>query len=223
VARATATAATDVIGSRLRRLTGARRYRGALGACLVLVACGGSHSARSGPPQAASRPTGPSGDVAAFHWLRPSPPPPGWHTRSLQGGHATLAYPSEFTPISGDFASFSVAVHRGRHYHAFLSIAPQQRDERPAGWAAIRLQFDRREGGTHIATRASAEGLPFRGGPGSCVIDDYNSRVGGRYREIACIVAGPHATTVVVGASALGEWRKRARVLERAVSSFTET
>jgi len=55
------------------------------------------------------------------------------------------------------------------------------------------------------------------------VIDDYNSRVGGRYREIACIVAGPHATTVVVGASALGEWRKRARVLERAVSSFTET
>jgi hypothetical protein len=162
--------------------------------------------------------------LAAFAWLHPSTPPPGWHTGSLQGTHATLAYPSPFTPIRGDFASFSVAVHQGRHYHAYLSIAPQQGDERPNGWASLRLQLERQRGATHVAALASAEGLQFRGGRGSCVIDDYNSRVGGhRYREIACIVAGPHATTVIVAASALSEWRKRSRVLERAVSAFNES
>ena len=117
-----------------------------------------------------------------------------------------------------------MAVHQGRHYHAYLNITPQQGNERPQGWAAFRLAFERREGGTHVTARASAAGLQFRGGRGSCLIDDYDARVGGRrYREIACIVAGPHATTVIIAASALNEWRHRSHVLERAVSAFNET
>jgi hypothetical protein len=66
----------------------------------------------------------------------------------------------------------------------------------------------------------SAANLRFRDAHASCVIDGYRSSTGHRFREIACIIAGASATTVVVGAAPPGRWQREAPVLERAVSSF---
>jgi hypothetical protein len=66
---------------------------------------------------------------------------------------------------------------------------------------------------------ASAHRLRFRSGQGSCVIDSYRtSRT--RYREIACLVAGAHTSSVVVGAAPSKTWAQRAETIERAVASL---
>jgi hypothetical protein len=68
---------------------------------------------------------------------------------------------------------------------------------------------------------SAAEKLTLRGATGTCVLDDYNSRVGAhRYREIACIGTGAHATTVVIAAAPLAHWAQTAPLLERAASYF---
>jgi hypothetical protein len=67
---------------------------------------------------------------------------------------------------------------------------------------------------------ASATNLRFRGAQGSCVVDDYRSSTGRSYREIACIVAGTRATTVVVGAAPPAQWPRQRPAIERAISSF---
>lgn len=52
------------------------------------------------------------------------------------------------------------------------------------------------------------------------MIDSYsNSKA--RFREIACIVAGHRATTVVVAAAPAAGWARQSAVLEQAVASFT--
>ena len=60
----------------------------------------------------------------------------------------------------------------------------------------------------------------FRGGHGSCVIDDYRSSSGHQYREVACIVAGTKATTVIVGAATPRYWQQEHSALERSISAF---
>jgi hypothetical protein len=52
------------------------------------------------------------------------------------------------------------------------------------------------------------------------VIDTYTSSTGRSYREVACIVAGARATTVVVGAAPPAQWSRQGPALERAISSF---
>jgi hypothetical protein len=74
-----------------------------------------------------------------------------------------------------------------------------------------------------VRTVAAAENLRFTAGRGSCVIDDYRSRVGFHtYRELACIVAGHHSTNVFVGAALRSDWPALARVIERAAATLTE-
>jgi hypothetical protein len=66
---------------------------------------------------------------------------------------------------------------------------------------------------------ASAHGLGFRSGTGSCLIDSYpTSRT--RYREIACLVAGTRTSSVVVGAAPATTWAQQAKTIERAIASL---
>jgi hypothetical protein len=116
-------------------------------------------------------------------------------------------------------------LHTHGVFHAFVNATPRQDGEQTHGWAAFRLNFERHEGGTNVTELASAEHLSFGGGRGSCLIDDYNARVSphAQYREIACFVVGPHASTVVIAAAPVSEWTQRSPDLERAVSSFSES
>lgn len=92
--------------------------------------------------------------------------------------------------------------------------------ERLANWAAFRLGHNAAEGDRAIVRIAAASGLRFRTGPGSCVIDSYSTATAARFTEIACLVAGPRAASVVVGAAPPSAWAATAPTIERAISAL---
>lgn len=101
----------------------------------------------------------------------------------------------------------------------YLNATPRQGGETLANWARFRPAHNGDEGDRNVVTDAAARGLRFRTGSGSCVIDHY-ATASAHYREIACLVRGSRASTVVVGAAVPGAWAQLAPQLERAISSF---
>jgi hypothetical protein len=179
----------------------------ALAGAAALAGCGSS----SPPPAGAE----------AFGWLHPSPPPPGWQRSRLPDGSATLAYPPGWQAIRSDPGTVTAALRApDGEISGYLNATPQQGEETLANWGSFRTEHNGEEGDEDIRTLASASGLRFRGAHGSCVIDTYTSSTGHDYREIACLVAGQSATTVVVGAAPPDQWHRQRPAIERAVSSF---
>ena len=79
------------------------------------------------------------------------------------------------------------------------------------------------EGDRRTRVLAAAENLRLDRARGSCVVDDYLSRLGSHpYREVACIFTGSRYTNVFVGATLVRDWPTLGRVVERAASAFTE-
>jgi hypothetical protein len=115
--------------------------------------------------------------------------------------------------------AFSAAVRAHREIRGYPNATPRQGGE-AVEWASFRVDHNRDEGDVDVKPVASATNLRFRNGHGSCVIDTYKSSSGRSYREIACIVAGARATTVVVGAAPPAQWSRQGPALERAISSF---
>jgi hypothetical protein len=185
-----------------------------LSAAIAVAGCGSSGSQPSTGGGAATRSAG------AFAWLRPAAPPAGWARVALPSGAAAFAYPPGWRQIQSDPGTVSAALMGpGRHIRGYLNATPRQGAETLADWARFRPAHNREEGDRHVVRDASARGLRFRTGSGSCVIDHY-STVSARYREIACLVRGSRASTVVVGAALPADWPRLAPQLERAISSF---
>ena len=154
-----------------------------------------------------------------FAWLRPAAPPTGWALARIPG-RSTLAYPPAWRPVKTDPGTASVALlGGGDRIDAFLNATPKQGPETLANWIRFRPNHNRGEGNRSVHVVASANGLSFRSGRGSCVIDSYTTWRAA-YREIACLVAGPSSTSVVVAAAPTSLWDDQAATLERAVSSF---
>jgi hypothetical protein len=194
--------------ARSSRLTLAIVAALALASAATLAACGSAGS----PP---------AGSAQAFDWLRPSPVPRAWQQSPLPDGTARLAYPAGWRPIRSDPGTVSAALRAGDgEIQGYLNATPQQGDETLAGWSSFRPDHNRDEGDVNVTLDASATNLGFPGAKGSCLIDDYTSSTGHRYREIACIVAGASATTVVVGAAPPEQWPRQGPAIERAISSF---
>ena len=157
----------------------------------------------------------------AFAWLHPAPPPGSWHVSTLPNGKAQLAFPASWRSIVSDPGTRTAAIRSSDGRIAgYLNATPQQGDETLADWSTFRLEHNQEEGDTNVKLVAASDNLMFRGGHGSCVIDDYRSSSGHQYREIACIVAGANATTVVVGAAPPSDWHSQSPALERAISAF---
>ena len=194
-----------------------RRHRAvvaalALAGAATLAACGGS-SETSGPAAPAN--------PAAFAWLHPAPSPAGWRTKPLPSGHATLAYPPGWHLTRTDPGTVTASRTADRQILGYLNITPQQGDETPGNWASFRPAHNREEGDTDLVSLASATGLRFRNnGTGSCVKDRYATESEHHYVEVACIVHGPSATTVIVGAAPPQLWSRFSPAIERAVSSL---
>lgn len=156
-----------------------------------------------------------------FAWLRPSQTPPGWRTSRLPDGTARLSYPPRWRSIRSDPGTVSAALRSGDgRIRGYLNATPQQGTETLANWSSFRVDHNRDEGDEAVRPVASATNLRFPGGRGSCVIDTYRSSTGRSFREIACIVAGARATTVVVGAAPPAQWPRQGPAIERAISSF---
>jgi hypothetical protein len=190
-----------------------RRIRASVGLVVAGLAitvgvtgCGGgqsSHRREAGP----------------FAWLRLPPPPAAWKVARIPGG-STLAYPPGWRPIKTDPGTASVALlGAGGRFDAYLNATPKQASETLANWSRFRQDHNRDEGDRSVRPVAAANHLSFRSGRGSCVIDSYRTSKDA-YREIACLVAGPSSSAVVVAAAPTGLWNDQAATLERAVSSF---
>jgi hypothetical protein len=190
-----------------------RRIRASAGlvvAALALTAgvtgCGGGHPSDR-------RVAGP------FAWLRPAPPPTGWKVARIAGG-STLAYPPGWRAIKTDPGTASVALlGGGDRIDAYLNATPKQGPETLANWSRFRPEHNRGEGNRRVRVVASASDVSFGSGRSSCVIDSYTTSKAA-YREIACLVAGPSSSAVVVAAAPTSLWGDQSATLERAVSSF---
>jgi hypothetical protein len=160
------------------------------------------------------------GSASAFSWLHPEPTPQGWKTARLPFGKATFVYPRTWRPIRTDRGTVSVALlGPWRSIRGYLNLTPRQGAETLANWRSFRIQHLGEEGSTDVRLIASARGLAFRSGRGSCVIDSYRT-TRATYREIACLVTGSRSSSVIVGAAPSQAWASRAGTLERAIASL---
>jgi hypothetical protein len=160
----------------------------------------------------------------AFSWLRPRPAPAGWAGTSIASGGAVLFHPPDWKEIPGDKGTVSFSLRDGRGlYRGYLNVTPRQGAERLAGWADFRTNRNRAEGDRKVREQAAAEGLSFAAASGSCVIDDYRSRVGSNlYTELACIASGRRYTNVFIGAALSRDWARLGPLIERAASALIE-
>lgn len=174
---------------------------------VVVVVAAGTGGSSDRPP------------ATPFAWLHPAPPPGGWQLARTPSG-ATLAYPPGWRTVKTDPGTASAALAGPRDgVIGYLNATPQAGGETLANWGHFRPSHNADEGDRGVRVLASSPGLEFRTGRGSCVIDSY-STTRASYREIACLVAGAHATTVVVAAARSDRWSELSRTLQRAVSSF---
>jgi hypothetical protein len=189
-------------------------------AALAIAAAGCGNVDNDGGKGASDSPA-PAGQSRAFAWLHPSPPPRAWHTSRIPGGVARLAYPLGWQSIRSDPGTVSAAVRAATgEIWGYLNATPRQGAESLSNWGRFRVDHNRDEGDVNVKPIASATNLRFRSGHGSCVIDSYTSSSGHGYREVACIVAGARATTVVVGAAPPAQWPQQGPAIERAISGF---
>lgn len=155
--------------------------------------------------------------------LKPATEPPNWIPLLPRSRTSILWYPPFMRRIKSDPWSVSTALRdrSGDVTLVYLNAGPKNGGEKMAGWPQFRLDHLREEHARAVHEEAHASGVPFRGGRGSCVMDDYiTRRKGHHYRELACFVQGRTAASVIVAAALVGEWPKYGPQLIRAVESW---
>lgn len=156
-----------------------------------------------------------------FSWLSPGSAPAQWHTVSIPNG-AAFQYPPGWRRVHGDAGTATAILYgQDRRVLGYLNVTPRQGAETLSNWASFRTAHDADEGDRAVTRLQSGTGLRFRNGHGSCVRDSYTTNSGAHYVELACIVAGQHATTVIVGASPPEAWPRMSPLIERSISAFT--
>lgn len=157
-----------------------------------------------------------------FSWLSERPAPSTWHRLTLPNGTAVLSYPPALGPIAGDRDAVSVALRSpSGAYLLYLNSTPRQGGESLSNWARFRPRLLVSDDASHDHEDDAATGLKFRGGTGSCVVDDYVTRIdANHYQEIACLVRGHAGTSVIVAAAPAARWSRALPILEEAVASY---
>ena len=161
--------------------------------------------------------------VAGFRWFAAAPAPATWRHRALPSGAGILSYPATF--VGGNDSDGISRERLDRHgtVLVYLDVTPKQGPERLRDWPSYRIGVLRGES-NDVHEDGHAFGLSFRGGRGSCVLDDYRTRVESHhYREIACFVQGRRYASVLIAAALESEWAPAAKTLERAVDAYRVT
>jgi hypothetical protein len=191
-----------------------RRRRGIVAAIAVTACVGVAIAAlAAGETSTGGRASEP------FAWLHAASPPIGWKIARADNG-AMFSYPPAWRPIRTDPGTASVALlSSGGQIEGFLNATPRQGGETLENWSRFRPQHNRREGDRDVRLLAAIRDARVGSGRVSCVIDTYTT-IKAHYREIACLVAGPNASAVVVGATPSALENQPMKTLERAVTTF---
>jgi hypothetical protein len=160
----------------------------------------------------------PSGEFPVLH---PAAAPASWPHLRLPDGTAVLSYPPSLRPIAGDTDAVSAARLGPGGFQLYLNATPRQGAERLQDWAAFRLRLLRSDDAVSAREISAAQGVTFRGGTGSCLIDGYVTRIGGHhYDEIACLVQGRTSASVIIAAAPAAEWTQARPLLLQAVAAY---
>jgi hypothetical protein len=158
----------------------------------------------------------------AFPPLHPAAAPAGWQRLPLPNGTAVLSYPPALHRLAGDNDAVSAArLSPDGRFQLYLNATPRQGSEQLPGWAAFRLRLLRSDDAASAHQDAAARGVRFRGGSGSCVIDDYVTKIGAHhFEEIACLVQGRTSASVIVATAPAATWAQARPLLFRAVAAY---
>ena len=155
--------------------------------------------------------------------LKPAPEPPNWVPLVPASGTSVLWYPPSIRQIPGDTYSVSTALRdrSGQVTLVYLNAGPKTGAEKMGNWPSFRIAHLREDRDRAVHEEARASGIAFRGGTGSCVMDDYiTRRQGHHYREVACFVQGRTTASVIVAAALVSKWPRYAPQLIRAIESW---
>jgi hypothetical protein len=160
-----------------------------------------------------------AGGTSPFAWLHAQAPPSGWRAAAIPSG-AVMTFPPRWRREPGDSGTATAALLAadGR-FLGYLNLTPRQGSETLANWSSFRIEHNAEEGDRDVKLLASAQGLHFLSGRGACVKDSYTTQVGTRYVEIACLVVGARASSVMVGAAPPDVWPRVSGTLERAIEA----
>ena len=160
--------------------------------------------------------------ASGFPALVPAAAPASWPRLTLPNGTAVLSYPPSLHPLHADTDAASAArVTPGGAFQLYLNATPRQGDERLRGWAAFRLRLLRADDAATARQIAAADGVRFRGGSGSCVIDSYVTKIhANHFQEIACLVQGRTGASVIVAAAPSATWAQARPLLLRSVAAY---
>jgi len=183
----------------------------AAGALLTLTLAGCGEATRLHHPRAPGE--------KSFAWLAAGRSPASWAPMgALQCG--TLPRPPGWRAVSGDRGSVSfVQISAGGMIVGYLNATPRSGGETLANWARFRIAHNADEGDHQVRATATLTAMAIGAARASCVIDDYSTSRS-RYRELACLIDGPRASTVVVGAAPSSDWPRQRPVIERAIAGF---
>ena len=162
------------------------------------------------------------GSLLLLQSLKPAPAPSGWRLLIPKARGSRLWYPPSMKPVSDDPYSVSAAIAGPRGSDLlYLNAGPKTGDETLNNWPSFRISHIRVDHNRWVREDAKAFDVPFRGGQGSCVIDDYVTIIhANHYREIACFVRGRTAASVIVAATLAKDWRRYHQKLERALEAW---
>jgi hypothetical protein len=122
---------------------------------------------------------------------------------------------------SDEGAASAAAFSPSGAYLLYLNATPHEGAETLRNWPAYRIRHLLDDDARSARELSAASGVRFLGGTGSCVLDTYMTKVGAHhYTELACLVQGTHASSVVVGAAPASGWAGAAGLLEKAVAAY---
>lgn len=185
---------------------------GAVLAVASLAGCAAS-AATQGPAVAATQVPAVAAS-GSFAWLA--------NTRARAGGPyavGALQRPPGWRALRGDPGSVSFAQLHAGTIVGYLNATPRSGDETIADWTTFRVAHNAQEGDRNEHQRAGVTGLRVGAARVSCVTDDYRTSRS-PYRELACLVSGSRASTVLVGAAPPRDWDREWPTIERAFAAF---
>ncbi len=158
--------------------------------------------------------------ASGFRSSHPAAAPLAWGKAKITTG-AVLFYPPGWRLIRGDRGTATaVTIDGEKRIAGYLNLTPRQSRETLADWTSFRVSHNAQEGDREVRREAARQDLRFRSGRGTCVRDSYTTVSHARYIELACLVMGSSATSVIVGAAPPQQWSRMSPLLERAIGAL---